>query len=155
MTLVFLVYGVAAVISNLIGGWLVDHRSTVAVAAMSIGGFGVAFAVLAALASGHGHVPLALLCVVVAAWSLVGWWFNPAQNARPLGLAGAQGPIALSLSGSAIYAGQAVGGAIGAVALGGGAAVLAASAAACAAAAVAVLLLTARPRARRMEPAAA
>jgi predicted MFS family arabinose efflux permease len=62
---------------------------------------------------------------VVAAWSLVGWWFNPAQQQRLLDIAGPRGTIGVSLNGSALYAGQALGGLVGGAALASGPAALA------------------------------
>jgi MFS transporter, DHA1 family, inner membrane transport protein len=146
VTVIYLAYGVAAVVSNLLGGWLVDRYRAKWVAAASIAGIAVAFAVLAVLvgATAGGRLPVAVLCLVIVGWSLIGWWFNPAQNQRLLDLAGDEGQVVLSLSASAIYAGQAIGGIIGAVTLAGGPTVLAVAAAGCTGLSLLILLLTTR-----------
>ena len=147
-TVGYLVYGLAAAISTAVGGWLVDRHRPGRVAAASISGIAVAFTVLAVLASlsggGRADVPPAVLLLVIGAWSLIGWWFNPAQNKRLLDFAGAQGAVVLSLSASAIYAGQALGGLVGAATVGAGPVALAGSATACTVLALVLLLLTAR-----------
>jgi predicted MFS family arabinose efflux permease len=147
-TVIYLVYGVAAVLSNLMGGWLVDRYRADGVAAVSIAGIGAAFVVLAVLAaaSPRAGLPAAVLCVVIIAWSLVGWWFNPAQNKRLVTFAGAEAQVVLSLSASAIYAGQAIGGAVGAATLRAGPATLAACGAGCTVLSLATLLLSTRRR---------
>lgn len=113
VSVVYLVAGLAAVISNIAAGWQIDHLPATRVAALGMTGLVVTTLALAVLGWAGGD--LVTLCVLLAAWSLVGWWFNPAQQQRLLTAAGERGPIALSLSSSAIYAGQALAGGVGAL----------------------------------------
>jgi len=142
--LVYFVAGVSAVVSNLAAGWLIDHLPPTRVAALGLVGLALTDLGLAVLASAHGA--LVSLCALLGVSSLLGWWFNPAQQQRLLAASGDRGPIALSLNSSAIYAGQALAGGIGAVAVQKGAAVLAVIA--CASVAVALALLALSERAR-------
>ncbi|MBM9507465.1 MFS transporter [Actinacidiphila acididurans] len=119
---VYFGYGVAALIATAAAGWLTDHRSPSAVAAFSIGGLVVAYGALGLLAwrtRPSAGVAVALAALVVF-WALTGWMFYPAQQKRLVAVAGLpQAPVVLSLSASAVYAGQAVGGAAGGALLGG------------------------------------
>ncbi|MEU0600963.1 MFS transporter [Streptomyces sp. NPDC006393] len=143
---VYLIFGVGAVISNLAAGRLIDRIPPLRVAAFSIGGLAVAWALLALLAgvASRTTATAVLLCLIVAGWSLVGWMFNPAQQQRLLTAAGPQGPVVLSMNASAIYAGQAVGGGIGGLLLSHGPAALPLGGVVCVVPALVFLALSAR-----------
>ena len=143
LTVLYLVTGVTAVISNLTAGWLIDHMPPTRVTAIGMAGLGVCTLGIAIL--GYAGTDLAVLSIALGLWSLIGWLFNPAQQQRLLGAGGPRGPITLSLNSAAIYAGQAVAGGVGAVALVHGPGVLALVATT----AVALALLALRVSARQ------
>ncbi|MEV5569707.1 MFS transporter [Spirillospora sp. NPDC052269] len=147
LTVLYLVAGITAVLSNLAAGWMIDHMPPTRVAAIGMTGllvFTLVFAVL-----GVTGTNLVVLSVVLGLWSLISWLYNPAQQQRLLGASGPGGPIALSLNSSAIYAGQAVAGGVGAFAVARGASTLALVAAA----AVALALLALHVSTRRFATA--
>ncbi|MEU6115108.1 MFS transporter [Streptomyces sp. NPDC047117] len=157
VTVVYLVYGLGALISNTTAGMLIDHVSPRKVAAVSAIGLAAVFGALAVFAhagdeGSHTGSRTVLLFVLIAAWALVGWMFIPAQQQRLLHSTGPQASVALSLNASAIYVGQALGGALGGALLGQGTTALPLAAAACVLISSAVLLAT---RARRGGAAAA
>jgi predicted MFS family arabinose efflux permease len=115
LTVLYLVAGVTAVISNLAAGWMIDHMPTIRVAAIGMAGLAICTLGLAAL--GFAGTDIIALSVVLGLWSVIGWLFNPAQQHRLLAASGPRGPIALSLNSSAIYLGQAVAGLVGALVL--------------------------------------
>jgi predicted MFS family arabinose efflux permease len=142
LTVLYLVAGIAAVISNLAAGWLIDHMPPTRVAAVGMAGLGVCTLGIAVL--GFVGTGLVVLSVALGLWSVIGWLYNPAQQQRLLGASGARGPIALSLNSSAIYAGQAVAGGVGALALVHGPGVVALVATAAVALALLALFVSAR-----------
>lgn len=157
LTVLYLVAGITAVVSNLAAGWLIDHLPPTRVTVIGMAGLGVCTVGLAVL--GYAGTNLPGLSVVLGLWSVIGWLFNPAQQQRLLGASGPRGPIALSLNSSAIYAGQAVAGVIGALALAYGPGGLALVAAAAVALALVAVFVSARRFAaassRPAEPATA
>lgn len=146
LTVLYLVAGLTAVVSNLAAGWLIDHLPPTRVAAIGMAGLGVCTVGIAVL--GYVGTGLVVLSVALGLWSVIGWLFNPAQQQRLLAASGPRGPIALSLNSSAIYAGQAVAGGVGALALPYGPGTLALAAAAAVALALVALAVSDR-RARR------
>jgi DHA1 family inner membrane transport protein len=123
LTVLYLVAGVTAVISNLAAGWMIDHMPAIKVAAIGMAGLAICTLGLAAL--GFAGTNIIALSVALGLWSVIGWLFNPAQQHRLLAASGPRGPIALSLNSSAIYLGQAVAGGVGALVLVNGPGVLA------------------------------
>jgi len=119
VTWVYLAYGVCGVISNLTTGWLLDRFTAGRVASLAtimivpILGLISLFAWL----SSPGTAAMVWLFVLVGVWGLVSWAINPSQQARLLDVAGPHAPVALSLNGSAVYGGQAIGSLVGAAAL--------------------------------------
>ncbi|RFU41639.1 MFS transporter [Actinomadura logoneensis] len=150
LTVLYLVAGITAVLSNLAAGWMIDHMPPTRVAAVGMAGLLFFTLVLAAL--GFTGTNTVVLCLALGLWSLIGWLFNPAQQQRLLGASGPTGPIALSLNSSAIYAGQAVAGGVGAFAVAGGAGVLAVVAAVAVALALLSLYVSTRRFASVPEP---
>ena len=146
---VYLGYGLAAVLSTSVAGWLSDHRPPGAVAAFSMGGLVLAYSALGLLAwRTHPSAGVAaVLIALVACWALTGWMFYPAQQKRLVAAVGLrQAPIMLSLSASAVYAGQAIGGAVGGALLRGSGGLLGATAAAAEVLALAALAVSVRRR---------
>jgi MFS transporter, DHA1 family, inner membrane transport protein len=123
LTIVYLVAGITAVLSNLAAGWMIDHMPAIRVAAIGVAGLAVSSLAMAVL--GLTGTNIVMLCIVLGIWSMIGWLFNPAQQQRLLTATGPRGPIALSLNSSAIYAGQAVAGGVGGLAIVHGPAILA------------------------------
>jgi predicted MFS family arabinose efflux permease len=66
------------------------------------------------------HLPVAADGALVGVWSVFGWSFMVAQQARLAGLAPDRVPVLFALNASAIYVGASLGSAIGARLLGGG-----------------------------------
>ena len=142
LTVLYLVAGIAAVVSNVAAGWLIDHIPATRVTVIGMAGLGVSTLGMALL--GFIGTNLVMLSVALGLWSVIGWLFNPAQQQRLLRASGPRGPIALSLNSSAIYAGQAVAGGVGALALVHGPGVLALVATAAVALALLALFVSAR-----------
>lgn len=123
VTWVYLAYGLCGVISNFAAGWLIDHyppqrialiSSTILIVVMGL------FVVLAAYGSSGASTIVWLLALLVV-WSLVGWTVNPSQQKRLVDAGGPHAQTVLSLSGSAVYAGQAIGSLVGGLVLSHGA----------------------------------
>jgi predicted MFS family arabinose efflux permease len=145
LTLLYLLFGVGAVISNFTGGWLIDRGSPALVAGISLACAGLVFAAFAAFAvearsAADGYV----MGVLVTLWGLAGWMFYPGLQKILATITGPRSVIALSLAASSAYAGQAVAGVLGGLLLGHGAASLAAVAALCEAVALGFLVVTSR-----------
>jgi MFS transporter, DHA1 family, inner membrane transport protein len=144
VSLIYLLFGVTAVISNFTAGWLADRISPARVAAVSISCLTVLFAALgltarAAGPSGSGSAAYAI-GIGVTLWGLTGWLFYPALQKLLATAAGPRAAIALSLAASSLYAGQAVAGVAGGMLLRHGPASLGLSAAACELLALTILL---------------
>lgn len=142
LTLVYLLFGVGAVISNFTGGWLIDRGSPALVAGVSIACTGLVFAAFAVAA--RSAADSYVICFLVILWGLAGWMFYPGLQNVLATITGPRSVIALSLAASAVYAGQAAAGVIGGQLLGHGPASLAAGAALCEAVALGFLVLTSR-----------
>ncbi len=108
---VFFAYGVCGVFSNLVTGVLIDRHPPERVALLSSGALVVVMGLLAvmALVGSPGATTVTVLFALVVLWSLIGWTMNPALQKCLISAAGEQAQVALSLSGSAVYAGQAIG----------------------------------------------
>lgn len=108
ITAVLLVFGLGAVLGNLVGGRLADRFG----AAQTL----IVLAVLQTLMLpfySYLPVPAWLLYGFTLIWSIAGWSFAAGQQLRLVQLGGAQAQVALSLNVAAIYVGAAAGSAIG------------------------------------------
>jgi predicted MFS family arabinose efflux permease len=96
ISLIYLIFGVTAVVCSFSAGWLIDHVAPARVAALSLAGVFVvqaAFAVTAWAANGYGSAAAAYaLGFLVALWGLTSWLFNPAQQKRLIAAAGPRRP---------------------------------------------------------------
>ncbi len=114
VTLVLVVYGLGAVIGNLLGGRLNDrigsYRTLVVLCVVQLCCLPL-FSYL--------PVPLALLLLLVFVSAVFGWAFMAPQQARLVGLRPARQAVVLSLNAAAIYVGTAVGSSLGSLALAG------------------------------------
>ena len=113
-----LVFGVAAIAGNALGGYGADrwgYAGSMAAIFSALAVSLLAFSLLAPLAGS----PLAVVGsgVALVAWSVAGWALTPFQQYRLIDLAPRTANVALSLNASAIYFGQGAGAGIGALAL--------------------------------------
>lgn len=107
-----LVFGIGAVVGNLLGGRLTDRIGAVQTLMVLCLGQIVLMPVFSALP--FNAVPLFALMLV---WSVFCWSFMAAQQVRLLALAPEQASVVLALNAAAIYVGAAVGSALGGVVL--------------------------------------
>jgi predicted MFS family arabinose efflux permease len=112
VTLFLLLFGIAAVFGNFVGGALADRIGPSATLAL-IGAVQIVMLPTVTIAP---LVPLAMAISVVV-WSLAGWSFMTPQQARLVTIAPDRAPVMLALNASAIYLGVALGSAIGGFAL--------------------------------------
>jgi DHA1 family inner membrane transport protein len=110
---VLLVYGSGAALGNYLGGQMADRWGAQRMVTGAIGlnaGMMLFFALL-------GHMPPAwagpAFIAALFPWGVMSWSFPPAQASRILAIAPGSAPLALSLNGSALYFGVALGSFIG------------------------------------------
>lgn len=111
-----LVYGVAAIAGNMLGGRLADRIGALATTKRVVAVLAASLAALS-LAAWLAPGPAALITagVAVAVWGMSGWAFTPAQFSRLAQMCPTQMPMAFALNTSAIYIGAAVGAAVGSI----------------------------------------
>jgi predicted MFS family arabinose efflux permease len=111
-------FGAAAVVGNAAGGLATDRIGARRTVLLCQAGF-VAALLLLWLARSLPPSPgsIALGAVAVVGWGITGYGFAPAQQQRLLRAAPDAGGVALSLNASALYAGIALGGLLGAAAI--------------------------------------
>lgn len=113
-TVLFAAFGAGGVVGNALGGVAADRLGaarTVGVSLMALAGILAMFtaAERSLIASGG----------LLFAWGLAGWAWYPSQQHRLVERAGRAAPVALALTGSAIYLGIALGGGMGGLLMGG------------------------------------
>ena len=109
-----LAFGVGAVIGNIAGGQAADRFGATRTVGWSLtlsAAMLVMLSVVPAFLPQHIAGP-ALMAMMVP-WGIVGWAFPPAQASRIIKLAPDAAPIVLSLNGSALYLGVALGAVVG------------------------------------------
>jgi DHA1 family inner membrane transport protein len=115
LALLLWVFGLAAVAANLLGGAVADRIGpTPTIAALTVAS-ALVVAVLPALAAQPWTTALCLIL-----WGLTGYAFMTPQQARLVGLMPWAQGLALSLNAAALYAGTAIGGAVGGAIVAGG-----------------------------------
>lgn len=122
ITLALLVCGVGAVIGNVMGGALSDRvgpARTLTLLCMAQIAVLPGFSALPWVGGQAGMVAGALAMGLLVLWSVFGWSFMAAQQARLIGLAPAAAPVMLALNAAGIYVGAALGSALGGVVLSG------------------------------------
>jgi predicted MFS family arabinose efflux permease len=108
--------GVAAMIGVALGGIANDRYGARAVQAVTLPLMALAFTGLTLSAFALRPTPLFTLIPFLVLWGLSAWGFFPAQQHRLIAVAGAQhSAIALSLNASFMYAGFALGAALGSI----------------------------------------
>ncbi|MFZ1425754.1 MAG: MFS transporter [Geminicoccaceae bacterium] len=108
LALLLWLFGVAAVVANLVGGAVSDRIGPAPTIMGLTLGSAVVLAVLPTLVD---QPAAAAACLVL--WGLTGYAFMTPQQARLVGLMPWAPGLALSLNAAALYAGSAVGGAVG------------------------------------------
>ncbi|MFF2192659.1 MFS transporter [Streptomyces sp. NPDC058157] len=113
-TLIMLVFGVAAVFGNIIGGRSADRvggtttiRRTIVVLTLALAAVSLVAQTL------DGMTAYVALAAVVAVWGVSGWAFTPAQFSRLAQIDPAHMHLTFALNNSAIYIGSALGASIG------------------------------------------
>jgi predicted MFS family arabinose efflux permease len=104
ISMVFLCFGVSAVIGNLLGARVMDRFGPVRV---GIVGMGCMAAAMILWKLTHGSLPLTVALIMV--WGLGCFTVNSAQQARLITMAPALASASVSLNSSAIYLGQGIG----------------------------------------------
>lgn len=144
VTLMLFCYGAGAMAGNYVSGVMTDRRGAFAILIgaylLLIAVFG-GLLVLSALQVGS-HV--ALVGLFVFGWGAASWSQTPPQQMRLIAAAPDEAPVAIALNASAIYAGIALGTAIGGAAIGQGAPAALAAGLAIALVALGFVLLTRR-----------
>lgn len=110
VSLVLLLFGVGAVIGNILGGQMTDRVGAtrwLLIMTVLLSGVNAAYSAL--------PLPHWILCVLSVAWSTLGFSFMSAQQSRLIALAPERTQVLLALNASAIYVGAACGAAIGAI----------------------------------------
>jgi predicted MFS family arabinose efflux permease len=114
LPVIMLAFGIGAAIGNTLGGQMSDRlgaqRTVVLATALNVL-FLVALSLIPHLPAGPRE--WAFVGIMVP-WGIVGWAFLPAQVSRLVGLAQGAAPLVLSLNGSALYLGTALGALVGA-----------------------------------------
>ncbi|KAF1053722.1 MAG: Purine efflux pump PbuE [Stenotrophomonas maltophilia] len=110
LAVVLVAFGIAGTLGNLASGWLADHWGPARSVALSLCVVALVLGLLPTLATTLGGTLFA-----VCLWNAAGWLLLPAQQHRLLSMAGAAGPILLSLNASAMYLGIGLAGLLGAL----------------------------------------
>lgn len=117
ISIALLVFGVASVAGSTLGGRLTDRFGAFPVVVGGLVALTLAMlAIYATTAASAGWPAL----IALAGWGLGGWTFPPSQQHRLIATAPDDASVVLSLNSSAIYAGAAIGGAIGGLVLSAG-----------------------------------
>lgn len=110
------VVGVAAVVGVALGGYANDRYGARQVQALALPLMACAFGGLTLLALTYSPAPLSGVIVLLVVWGLSAWGFFPAQQHRVIGVVGAaHAAVGLSLNASFMYAGFALGAALGSI----------------------------------------
>ncbi|HEY1719625.1 MAG TPA: MFS transporter [Magnetospirillaceae bacterium] len=113
VALFLLLFGGAAFVGNLSGGYVADHIAPRRALALLAGLLALAFAAIP-VAAGLPHIwAVAVVALAVIIWGVAGWCFLPIQQARLAATAPTMVPVVVSLNGSAIYVGAALGSLLG------------------------------------------
>lgn len=122
ITLALLVCGIGAVLGNMMGGALSDRIGPARTLTFLCLAQLVVLPGFSALPLAGGQATLlsgALAMALLLLWSVFGWSFMAAQQARLIGLAPEAAPVILALNAAGVYVGAALGSAIGGMVLSG------------------------------------
>lgn len=110
---VLLIYGSGAALGNYLGGQMADRWGAERMVTLAI----ILNAGMMAFFALVGHLPAAwagpAFIAALFPWGVMSWSFPPAQASRILSIAPGSAPLALSLNGSALYLGVALGSYLG------------------------------------------
>lgn len=143
VTLMLFLYGLGAVVGNLIAGYFTDRWGPVRVLTFTYAAMTASLAAFAWIAGTEVSWML-FVGLLVAVWGGASWAQTPAQQHRLIGTAPQEVPLVVSLNSSCIYLGIGGGAALGGVLLPAGAPALYGVGALIALAALGYLLITAR-----------
>jgi predicted MFS family arabinose efflux permease len=122
ITLALLVCGIGAVLGNMMGGALSDRIGPARTLTFLCLAQLVVLPGFSALPLAGGQATLlsgALAMALLLLWSVFGWSFMAAQQARLIGLAPEAAPVILALNAAGVYVGAALGSALGGMVLSG------------------------------------
>jgi predicted MFS family arabinose efflux permease len=118
ISLVLLVFGIAAAIGNMAAGGLADRFGPATIAILALAQLIVVFTLQSVvLKYAPPEIAAIAMVVLVFLWGLAGWAFNVAQIVTLVRLTPEAPMIALSLNASALYLGIGIGGALGGLVL--------------------------------------
>jgi len=112
VSLMFALFGFSAIIGNWLGGLLTDRIGPERTLTFVCLGMGVLLPLMTAL-----DLPLLLMLIAIAAWSVIAFGFMSAQQARLVMLDPAKAPTLLALNAASIYLGGALGAYVGSATL--------------------------------------
>lgn len=117
MSAVLFLWGIASAVGLFLGGRFTDRKGSPAVIIPALCVMIVAFLGLSIVPQIFPKVVATVLIFIAAvSWGVSAWAFNPAQQARMIGLAGTKSSaIALSLNASFMYIGFSIGAALGSI----------------------------------------
>lgn len=104
VSLMLVIFGLGAVAGNWLGGRLTDRIGSNRTLLLLCAAQAVLLPAVAGLA-----LPLPVMAVLVAGWSVCGWSFMAAQQARLAGMDAPRAAIMLALNAAAIYVAAAIG----------------------------------------------
>lgn len=107
LSFTLVLFGVSGVVGTFVGGWAADRFGAIRALRLSLAVF---IATLICVPLTQGNYPLVVTVFVV--WGIAGFSLAAPQQARLASLSPAQAPLLLSLNGSMIYLGTALGAAI-------------------------------------------
>jgi MFS transporter, DHA1 family, inner membrane transport protein len=107
LSFTLVLFGVSGVVGTFVGGWASDRFGAIRALRVSLAVF---IATMACVPLTQGSYPLVVAVFVV--WGVAGFSLAAPQQARLATLAPAQAPLLLSLNGSMIYMGTALGAAV-------------------------------------------
>lgn len=111
-----LLFGVGALIGNLLGGFFTDKVGAKKTLKTSLLGFGILLAAFSALMFlPEGNLAIILTSIVALLWGIPGFGMNPALNTYLISLKPEHASMILSFSASALYLGIGLGAVTGGV----------------------------------------
>jgi DHA1 family inner membrane transport protein len=113
LSVTLMLFGVSGAVGTLVGGFANDHCGATRTLATQLSVLGTMMALLP-LTAGHPYGTLGVLLV----WGTAGFGMTAPQQSRLAGTAPEQAPLLLSLNTSMLYAGSALGAALGGAASG-------------------------------------
>ena len=104
LSLTLAAFGLSGVLGTLVGGWANDRFGSLHTL---VGQLTVMIVMMALLPLTQGHIPLTVSALVV--WGIAGFGMMTPQQSRLASLSPAQAPLLMSLNGSMLYMGTALG----------------------------------------------